>query len=193
MKTMTIPDLADTAGCSEKTIRRLIGDTMPGRMVNGKVTRLTQDEARVLMEKLPKRNLVKDLGQMSGLPRPNVQGQDVAALVRETVHAVITELVPVLMAAFRGHEPAARPALPAPAPLSIRAELRKVVQAGVHAPSEFKARWDSLYSEYYYRCANNIRLRAKHRDVPVLEYAEDEGLLPSLLSLAYELFAEVEA
>jgi hypothetical protein len=73
---MTIPEMADVAGCSERTIRRIVAEKMPGKIKNGKVTRFDKQEAEKIMEMLPKRNMVGNPGQMSKLPMTNVQGSE---------------------------------------------------------------------------------------------------------------------
>lgn len=54
---------------------------------------------------------------------------------------------------------------------------------------KFNDAWGNLYKEFYYRYSKNITLCAKNRDVHVLDYCEEQGILPDLLSLAYELYA----
>lgn len=75
IQTMTIKELAEVAGCSIKTVRRVIKDTYPGLTINGKIAKLTKEQCFDIMSKLPKRNdLGQNLGQMSKVALANVQG-----------------------------------------------------------------------------------------------------------------------
>jgi hypothetical protein len=117
-----------------------------------------------------------------------VAPESIAAIVRDTV----TALVPLLIAAVRGALPdQAVTVLPPPAPLPARAELRQVI-AGYAARShggDHRSAWNTLYSQYYYRYRTNLRERALNRGIDTLDYAEEDGHLPQLISLAAALAA----
>jgi hypothetical protein len=110
---------------------------------------------------------------------------DIAAIVRETV----ASMVPVLIAAVRGAVPErAVVSLPAPSDISMRDQLRQVVNRYASASGDHRGAWSNLYSDFYYRYHRNLRECAKNRGVDTLDYAEDEGLLPDLLSLALSMY-----
>ena len=71
---MTVEELADAAGCSTKTVYRYIKKLMPDILTNGRETRLTEEQALMLMMALPRKHRVTDLGQpmtklVQGRPR----------------------------------------------------------------------------------------------------------------------------
>lgn len=185
--TMTISQLADAAGCSERTIRRRIAQTMPGRIEHGKVTRLSEAECKALMAGLPKRNLVSDSGQMSTVADP----LGIAAIVRETVAA----LVPAIVAALRGGPGAQAPAaLPPPAELEPRDALRRIVEGWARGHGrDYCGAWGNLYREYGYRYHRDIARAAGNRGITVLDYAEAENIIGELLALAYFLYGQENA
>ncbi len=113
--------------------------------------------------------------------------ESIAAIVRETV----TAMVPVLIAAIRGVVPESAPAaLPAPATLSHRDQLRRAINQYATRIGGHREAWGNLYTEFYYRYHRNIRECAKNRGMDTLDYAEEEGLLPDLISLAIHLNGE---
>ena len=84
--------------------------------------------------------------------------------------------------------PKQREELPAPPSMEYRAELRKIVARAARESGDYSGTWGQLYQEAYYRLSINIRERAKNRGMELLQYAEDEGLIPDLVALAREIF-----
>jgi transposase len=114
---------------------------------------------------------------------------DIAAIVRETIAA----LLPTIVTALRG-APASPAALPPPAELEPRAALRKIVEAWARKHGrDYHGAWSSLYREYGYRYHRDIVRAAKNRDQSVLDYAESETILGELLALAFFLYGQQEA
>lgn len=186
---MTIRELADTAGCSEKTVRRIVSDKMPGRIQNGRVTRFDWAESHKIMEWLPKKNLVSNLGQKSELPSQNVQGSNLnekdMALIAGIVAAVFSKLDSRIGAVE--NRIAERGALLPPPHIKPRDNINKLVReyATTHQIG-FQGAWGELYKEFSYRTNSNPRLSAKNRGMGILDYIEAEGLIDVLESVAID-------
>lgn len=67
---MTARELAEVAGCNERTVRRVGKELFPSNFRKGVKTIFEKDQCFDIMAKLPKRNLV----QMSEAPGTNVRG-----------------------------------------------------------------------------------------------------------------------
>lgn len=113
--------------------------------------------------------------------------EEIALIVRET----ITAMVPALVAVIRGSLPEqVALSLPESKEISYRDELRKVVNRYSRKSGDFPGAWKTLYQEFYYRNHINLRERAKNRKMETLDYAEAEGILPELLSLAIQIYGD---
>jgi len=111
--------------------------------------------------------------------------ESIAIVVRETV----TAMVPALIALIRGALPEKTAlALPPAQSLSERAQLRQIVNRAAHSSGDHAGTWRELYSQFYYRYSVNLRERAKNRGMDILDYAETEGLIADLLSLAVSMY-----
>lgn len=192
MKGMTLLDIAETAGCSYRSVKTYAKRLWP--TVSWRNRRLTETEASALMEALPKREMVQSRGKSAprdGQISPSI---DVASIVRDTIR----EMLPALVAALRGTPPAPQPqapaALPPPAELYPRDALRKIVDgyARTHG-RDYHNTWANLYREYGYRYHRDICRAAKNRNQSVIDYAEAENILGELLALAYFLYSQKEA
>jgi hypothetical protein len=53
---------------------------------------------------------------------------------------------------------------------------------------DYHSPWIDLYKQFYYRYNCNLQVRAKNSGLKILDYAEQEGLLEDLMSLAVEMF-----
>lgn len=174
---MKTREIADAAGVSVDTVNRKIKDVYPELVERGKATNLRQDRAIRIMSELRKTGFVQPT-QVAEVP---TQVADVAAIVRETIQA----LLPAIVAAIRGGPTVAT--LPAPKALEPRADLRRLVAQGAK-DGDYRAAWGRLYSQFFYRYGRNIKVCAKNRGMDTLDYAEDEDLMNDLLSLASEIF-----
>jgi len=73
--------------------------------------------------------------------------------------------------------------------ISDRDNLNKLVReyAQTHdAPHSMV--WGMIYRDMYYRLNINVRLRAEHKNISVIEYIEQEGLMSEALAVAREIF-----
>lgn len=189
---MTIREIAETAGCNEKTVRRIVGDKMPGKIQNGKVTRFTWDEAHQLMAWLPKRNQVDlghDLGQMSEVATRNLEGSTLTPRDMELIAGIMTAVMANLDGRVKGIEAkieSRQALLPAPQ-VKPRDHVNQIVRRHAdRSGMDFSTAWRDLYREFGYRTNSAPTVAAKNRGMGVLDYLEAEGLIDTLEAVALE-------
>jgi len=92
-KTMTIKELANVAGCNQKTVRVLAKKLFPELLKKGIQTQFTNDQAIGLMIKLPKKNFV----QKSQQPITKVQGNKIDRLENmvEKLCLAVTQIISI--------------------------------------------------------------------------------------------------
>lgn len=111
----------------------------------------------------------------------------IAEIVSMTVSRTM-ERLDQRMATIENHYQQRAALLPAPQ-ISDRENLNKIVrQYAKDQGISHSVVWGTLYSELYYRLNVNVRLRAENRNIPVIEYIDQEGLMPETLSIALEVF-----
>lgn len=187
---MTIRELAETAGCSEKTVKRIVAEKMPGKMQHGKVTRFTWDEAHKIMELLPKRNVV-DSGQMSSVQVTNVPSGDTAVMLAKIAEAMGAIALAVENISGRVSKVESRieqrqALLPAPQ-ISPRQNISKLVRKYAEKNDfEYNEVWRELYREYGYRTHSNPSIAAKNRGMSVIDYLDSEGQIETLEAVALD-------
>lgn len=73
--------------------------------------------------------------------------------------------------------------------------MRKMINSIIRKnTTEYADRWNLLYSEFYSRYSVNLKVRAEHRQIKTLDYAETFGYIKDLYNLTIELFeAEYES
>jgi hypothetical protein len=192
---MTTKQISEAVGKDERTIQRWarrtgdklssIGDKLSSVKQTGRPADYTLDETMAIIETGLGKNAAAVWKENASRAKSGPDVYDIAAIVRETV----ASMVPVLIAAVRGAVPErAVASLPAPSDISMRDQLRQVVNRYASASGDHRGAWSNLYSDFYYRYHRNLRECAKNRGVDTLDYAEDEGLLPDLLSLALSMY-----
>lgn len=78
--------------------------------------------------------------------------------------------------------------LPAPEK-SDRDNLRQLVNSYANRKSlSHSFVWGKLYQEVYYRLNFNLKERAENRNMSIIDYAESQGMISELLSIAMEIF-----
>lgn len=200
---MTIKEIAITAGCDEKTVRRIVKQKMPGKIVNGKKTIFSRAESEMVMEWIPKSNMVGNLGQMTEQPRTNARGFDqsasgptltardleiISAIVSQTVAATIHQL-DVRMAKIESRVEERQALLPAP-DISDRDAIRQLVnkQAAKTGLPQFEI-WRELYDACYYRHLGNFNQQAKNSGAKnTLDYIDSIGKCGDVLSVALSIW-----
>jgi hypothetical protein len=191
---MTIRELADAAGCNEKTVRRITTEMMPGKIINGKVTRFTWSEAHTIMEKLPKKNMVDNVGQMSEVALTNVRGNqndqiDAFAKIAEAMSAIATVVKSIgdRVNVIENKIEQRQALLPAPG-IDTRTHITKIVREFAAKNNiEYRDAWRELYKEFGYRTHSNPSIAAKNRNMTVIDYVDAEGQIETLLSVAMEV------
>jgi hypothetical protein len=175
---MTLKDIAEAAGCSDKTVRRWISENMPGKVEHGKVTRFTFSEASKVMEALPKRNMVSNSGQMSTLPEDR--------LVR--LEVLVEKLIGVVVALIPNQASSASPPRSLAAPqIKPRDNVNKIVREFAHKQGiEHSVAFGDLYREFGYRTNTDPRRSAKNRGMAIIDYIETEGMIDTLEAVAIE-------
>lgn len=111
----------------------------------------------------------------------------IAEIVSMTVSRTM-ERLDQRMATIENHYQQRAALLPAPQ-ISDRENLNRIIrQYAKDQGISHSVVWGTLYSELYYRLNVNVRLRAENRNIPVIEYIDQEGLMPETLSIALEMF-----
>jgi hypothetical protein len=161
-----------------------IGEKIASVQKTGKPADYTLEETCAIIETGMGRNAA-DLFRMSANRQPVAPQSDIAAIVRETM----TAMVPALIAIVRGAIPEQKAlALPSAPDIAPRDSLRQIVNKYARQSGDFPGAWRELYTQYYYRYHRNLRECAKNRGMDVLDYAESEGLIDELLALAVNLY-----
>jgi len=185
---MTIREIADTAGCSEKTVKRIVAGLWPDKMQHGKVTRFTLAEANKLMEVLPKKNMVGNSGHLSPvatLPKEsNLTPKDME-LIAGIVSAVFANLETRMVRIESRVEQ--RAALLPPPQIKPRDHVNKIVREYANREAvDHSTAWGDLYREFGYRTNSNPKVSAKNRGMSVIDYIEAEGMIDTLEAIAMD-------
>lgn len=181
-ETMTIQELAEVAGCSEKTVRKVLKQSFPNLTKNGKVTKLSKEQAFDLIAKLPKRNLVGDLGKSSKVPRNNVQGDQVKTIT-QTVIETLVEMGIITKPTLPKSNLVALPTL------DTRSEINKIIRRYSEATkTPAQILWNQLYTDALYRMHRNYKLLAENRGISAIQACAEDGRLDELLAIANNLF-----
>ena len=190
---MTFTEIANAAGCSERTVRRYARKTWPERTFKGKFgADLNEGDSVKLMGLIPKRNDVttgQPTGQLSGLT--DRDRELISMVVAETVKAIL----PTLQFAQPQRPQLAPAALPAPAQriipdIPIRKQLVNLVNeyAAKHEASNFESTWTRLYREFGDRYGINVKARASHKGIKPIDWIDREGLMESLYLVAITVY-----
>jgi hypothetical protein len=191
MKGMSLKEIADTAGCSYRTVKTYAKKLWPQSSFRNR--RLTASEAQTLMEALPKRQMVEGMGK-SALPQGQI-GTSTADARLDRLEGMVEKLVGAVTVLASGAQGATRTpapaALPAPPDLQPRDALRKLVDGYARSQGggpAFQAAWAELYREFGYRYHRDIVRSAKNRNQSVLDYADSEDIIGQLYLLAAQLY-----
>lgn len=178
MQTMTIKELAEVAGCNQKTVRVTIKKHYPDLVKNGRATRLTKEECFDIMNFLPKKN---DLGKPRTQNGKVVQGaEDIAKIVSMAVIETLKAM---------GQIPKEKPALPELPPVNYRLELNALVRAYASKNNMIhQFAWSKFYERCLYRLRVNIPVCASNAGMDNLDWAEENGMVESMYVLAKEEF-----
>jgi hypothetical protein len=189
---MTTKEIAEAVGKDERTVQRWIkraGDKMSSvadkmsAAGHGKSADYTLEETIAIIEAGMGKNAAGVF--RANAEKPASDATSLTAIIRET----ITAMVPILVEVVRGVLPQQQIAtLPAPAELSLRDQLRRVINGYAQRSGDHAGAWRELYTQFYYRYHRNLRECAKNQGVDTLDYVENEGIMDELLSLAISLY-----
>lgn len=196
---MTTKEIALAVGKDERTVQRWIkrvadkmssvADKMSSVSYRTNGADWALEEVLCLVEVGMGKNAAslfrENASKASAVP-PTLTTESIAVIVRETISAML----PMLVAAVKGTIPESNAsALPAPPDLSPRDQLRRAVNAMGQKNGKYAEAWTELYGQFFYRYGINLRVKAKNRNLSVLDYAEQEGHIEELLGLALTLGA----
>ena len=191
---MNFKQIADVAGCSERTVRRYARKTWPERSFTSKFgADLNEGDSVKLMALIPKRNDVatgQTTGQLSGLSERD--RQLIGLVVAETVKAIL----PTLQLAQPQAGQNVQVALPAPSQriipdIPMRKQVVNLVNeySAKHEASNFESTWTRLYREFGDRFGINVKARASHKGIKPIDWVDREGLMESLYLVAITIFS----
>jgi hypothetical protein len=187
---MTTKQIAEAIGKTERSVQmwpKKAGEKISSAG-HGKPADYTMDETLAIIEVGMGKNAAGIFRANAEKPAPDTTS--IAAIIRET----ITAMVPVLVEVVRGTIPQQQiAALPAPVELSQRDQLRRVINGYAHRSGDHAGAWRELYTQFYYRYHRNIRECAKNRGMDTLDYVENEGIMGDLLALAVSIYGQPEA
>lgn len=188
---MTITQIANTAGCSRDTVKRLVKTMYPEVKAprRGVALELNEDQCINVMDKLPKKNYV-------GLPSANTPtnieqnnhvdyeaiGKMIAIAVSSALQPLVNEIKEIKQ------ERTNDLLLPAPQ-IGDREQLTKLVReyATNKLDGDFQQAYRELYSQILYRLKTNVKVKAKNEGISRMDYIEREGLLQTCISIMIEL------
>lgn len=181
---MTIKELAETAGCNEKTVRRIGKELFPNSFARGRKTSFNKEQCFDIMSKLPKRNIVQMSEQERTNVRTNLNDQDIK-LISSIVSMTVAETMKALDSRVSSIESKVqkRQAL-LPATKSTRNSLRQLVNSysRKHDIRHGDA-WRELYQECYYTLNINFSKRASNVNMKPIDYIEANGYLEQVESV----------
>jgi hypothetical protein len=191
---MTTKEIAKAVNKTERSIQSWakktgekiasIGEKIASVQKTGKPADYNLEETCAIIETGLGRNAA-DLFRMSATPQPVAPQPDIAAIVRETMTAMVPALIAIVRGALPEQKALALPAVPEMAP---RDSLRRIVAKYSRQSGDFPGAWNNLYSEFSYRYHVNLKERAKNRGMEILDYAEADGFIEDLLALAVNLY-----
>jgi len=204
---MTIKEIASLTGKSSRSIQRWINeasDKMAGLSVkmsdsekSKKPADFTFDETlSILRAGKVSKDLIDILienmnGKGQSVNQSSLLSQKDIELISTIVSMTVSKIIQSLDTRMNNIESKyneKQALLPAPG-LSDRDNLRKIVSSYAEKKKiSHSIAWNKLYQESYYRLNINLKERAKHRNITIIDYAESEGYIPKLLSIAMEIF-----
>lgn len=184
-QTMTIKELAEVAGCSTKTINRILKVNFPEMLKKGRTTRFTKAECFDIMAFLPKQN---DLGQPRTSEGKVVQGSDARL---DQMQQSINSLIGIMGEFIKSQTAKKEEPKQLPPKLEPRDEIRKIINSYCHHTGTTQnVCWNLLYQECYYTLHRNFRLVGQNRTPKVsgVDIAEEEGFIFDMLLVARNIF-----
>lgn len=195
MKTMTMSELSEFLGKSNKTIHRYAKECGVVA-VNGRLTRLNESQVKNITERVFKRvplavqiSIRDTFSNVQGVPATNEKVEsEYVKRGMDLVFGAIGKLDERLSKIESCIEEK-QLLLPAP-PMKPRDHINKLVREYSHAKGiTFTEAWSRLYREFGYRTNTNPTLSAKNRGMTIIDYIESEGQIDTLESVAVEIYS----
>jgi len=206
---MTLSAIRELTACSEKTIRTKTKELFPDRIKKGIKTDLNLDESELLIMELKKKGIVEKSGKSTehiGKSTEVTNNSDLQSLFADMLMSVKALADTVKLQSESYNQRISRiesiidnkveerkMLLPVPQKTD-RANLNEIIrQYSVNNHLQYNTVWGTLYHEAMARTSIDLKTRAKNKKMATIDYADENGHLPILLSLAVELFGNNKA
>jgi hypothetical protein len=196
---MNIKELSEFLGVSEKTIKRICNKN--GILFNHGIKKIfNKSEVEAISlhiyKKMPM--AIKDSIDVTfNTDRTNVLSTDRTnvlsneSLTQELIKSfnVLVQTVNNLSKIITEDKKQNKLLLPEPPIKNYREALNQFIRSYADKKKIVHSfLWSKLYNEAYYRLNINMRVCASNRGMSIMDYAEQEGHLPNLLSIAKDIF-----
>ncbi|MDA3812357.1 MAG: hypothetical protein PF518_18730 [Spirochaetaceae bacterium] len=197
---MTIRQLAEVSGCAISTVKRVGKMMFPEVKSIGRGIALdyNRQDSIVIMERLPKKNFIENpnIGQMTQDNIGQVT-QATGSSLNQKDFVMIGAIVASVMinmekrvSNIEDRIEKRSTLLPSPE-MEPRQQVSKVINNYCYRSgcSHREARND-LYREFNYHNHCNVQLSSRNRNISVINYIEESGMMEKLLSLSIDMFKE---
>lgn len=209
---MTFKEIAEVAGCSDRTARKYARKTWPNRNFTGTLgARLSEADSRMLMDQLPKRNMVESgksgkssaekvpVSQVATVPSDMEKFVDRRLDRLESVVERLIGAIATITGAVQNQQPQQK-SLPFIPEIPVRKQIANVVNEwvmkrtnGQRDQMAFANAFQRLYKDFGDRYGIDVVKRAENRGIKPIEYLEREGKLEELYLVAITIFMKGSA
>lgn len=189
---MTVKQISEITRANEKTIREKIKELYPNLIKKGKKTILNDSQVESVLIVLKKTGIIElgksseELGKSSDVTTMNDVLTSLNALIQTVT--IQSQNYEKRFNEIENKIEDRKILLPAPKK-SDRDNLNQIIRSyAKNNELNFGEVWGKLYQEVYYRLNINLKIKAKNKKMSIIDFAENEGLLPELLSIALEVF-----
>ena len=190
---MTITQIAETAGCSRDTVKRLVKIMFPNLKSKGKgiALDLNEDKCLQLMDKLPKKNYV-DLPSANTpsniVQNTHVDYEAIGKMIAVAVSAAIAPLIKQIQAPK--NQPLQIEHVPEK---STRAIFRQHIYELVKlSNSDWSTIYNAVYSEMGYVYNVKIKARANNRGIKPIDVLEQDGLMGKAIAITRQMIERLK-
>ena len=192
---MTTKEIAEIAGVSERTVRRIAENEVGYVYEKGKKAIYTEKEAIEIMSLARKQGFIQPR-QNAVVPRQNADVESILsdrdiAIISKIVSVTVSETMKALdnrVAKIETRIEQRQALLPAPQ-VDSRTHITMIVNDFVSKTGrDHRDIYNQLYREYGYRTHCNASLSAKNRGMKIIDFIESEGQIEILESIAMEIF-----
>lgn len=213
-ETMSTKDIMELTGLSRYTVTECIKKYFPEKVHNGKLTKIDKNEAMIVVDSLRKTGFIAPAENMQvateimqvASQNKKVQSNnasdlqhlfadmlmsvkalaDTVRLQSETYNQRISKIESIIENKVEER----KLLLPVPQK-SDRANLNEIIrQYSVNNHLQYNTVWGTLYHEAMARTSIDLKTRAKNKKMAIIDYADENGHVPMLLSLAVEMFGK---